>query len=53
MQNHRQYQLLVSGEYFDSFNNFYDAIAASKNHAQISIVDSYDGVVVYEDAPSA
>jgi hypothetical protein len=49
---HRKFQLIINGEYFDSFNSFFDAIDASRNFQSIKIVDSFDSLVVFENQVS-
>jgi hypothetical protein len=45
---HRKFQLIINGEYFESFNSFLDAIDAGRKFQSIKIVDSYDALIVYE-----
>jgi hypothetical protein len=46
---HRKFQLIINGEYFDSFNSFFDAIDTSKKFQKVTIVDGYDATVVYQN----
>jgi hypothetical protein len=46
---HRKFQLIINGEYFDSFNSFFDALRAGRKFQSITITDSYDAMVVYSN----